>query len=71
MILMRVSNVVQKNSNDDDDSDEDDDVLKENSMQVAAQDLEYENDQVEDMQDNNKYIEPEVRILVSLMIMVG
>ena len=31
-------NAVQKNSNDDD-SDEDDDGLKENSMQVAAQDL--------------------------------
>ena len=35
-----------------------DDVLQENSMLVAAQDLEDNPDQVEDVQANNEYVDP-------------
>ena len=49
---------MQKNS-DDDDSDESDDVLQENRMQLTAQDLEDNIEQIEDMQANNEYVELE------------
>ena len=52
------NDAVQKNS-DDDDSDESDDVLQKNRMQLVAQDLEDDIEQIEDVQANNEYVEPE------------
>ena len=53
-------NVVQENNYDDDDSNKGDNVLQENSMQVAAQCLEDDTDQVKNDYANNEYVEPEI-----------
>ena len=48
---------VQKNS-DDYESEESDNVLREDSMQLALQDLDYDNDEGGVVQANNEYVEP-------------